>query len=269
VLLFEVMPVLRAPETGVSSGWGDPLLFLADSDEVGGVMDHPCGVVRRIAIIGRLGVYPMIRLSLPGRRLLAYLALRRQPVARALASAHLWPDIVDEAARANLRRALWHVPHGWVVTISDELVLDAHCDFEDAHRAAARALGGEALSLEEIALLSNDLLPGWHEEWVLPDHESFHLLRVQALEAACRTMVSLGQHGLAIQAGAAALAAEPLRESTAEALIEAHLAQRNRYQAMQCFRTFAQRLDDELGVKPDPALAARLVGIATSNRHSR
>lgn len=225
-------------------------------------------VKRRIAIVGRLGVYPMMRLSLPGRRLLAYLALRRQPVARGLASAQLWPDVSDDSGRANLRRALWHVPRGWVAAIGDDLMLDAESDFEAAHRIAARALAGEPLALEEIALLSNDVLPGWHEEWVLPEHDAFHMLRVQALETACRTMVSSGQYCLAIQAGAAAVVAEPLHESAAEALIDAHLAQRNRYQAMQCFRMLAQRLAQELGVEPDPALAARVVGFAPY-RHSR
>ncbi len=130
-----------------------------------------------------------------------------------------------------------------------------------AHRVAARALDGQPLTFDEITLLSDDILPGWHEEWALPAQEAFRLLRVQALEAACRTMAASGSHALAIQAGAAALAAEPLRESAAEALIEAHLAQRNRYEAMQCFRSLAQRLDEELGVLPDPSLAERLTAI--------
>jgi hypothetical protein len=34
----------------------------------------------------------------------------------------------------------------------------------------------------------------------------------------------------------------------------AHLAQHNRYQAVQCFRDLAARLHRELGVTPDPAL---------------
>jgi DNA-binding SARP family transcriptional activator len=224
---------------------------------------------RRVAIVGRLGVYPMMRLSLPGRRLLAFLALRRQPVARAVTSAQLWPDVSDDAARANLRRALWHVPRGWVAVIGDDLILDAQSDLEAAHRIAARALAGEALTLEEITLLSNDILPGWHEEWVVAEQDAFHMLRVQALEAACRTMVSSGHYDLAIQAGAAAVVADSLRESAAEALIDAHLAQRNRHQAVQCFRMLAQRLNDELGVKPDPALAERVNGIAPSIRRMR
>lgn len=218
--------------------------------------------LRKVSIVGRLGVYPMVRLSLPGRRLLAYLALRRQPVARGLASAHLWPEVSDGAGRANLRRALWHVPRGWVGAIGDDLVLNAESDFESAHRIAARALAGESLALKDIALLSSDILPGWHEEWVVPEQDAFRMLRVQALETTCRTMVSSGSYDLAIQAGAAAVIAEPLRESAAESLIEAHLAQRNRYQAIRCFRMLAQRLDEELGVEPDPALAARIAAFS-------
>jgi DNA-binding SARP family transcriptional activator len=51
-----------------------------------------------------------------------------------------------------------------------------------------------------------------------------------------------------------------LRESAAEAVIDAHLEQRNRYQAVQCFRSLAQRLGDELGIEPDPMLAERVLG---------
>lgn len=225
-------------------------------------------VKRQIAIVGRLGVYPMIRLSLPGRRLLAYLALRRQPSVRGLASAQLWPSAPDDVGRANLRRALWHVPRGWVTTMGDELILDAVCDLEEAHRSAANALAGEHLSFDEIALLSNDILPGWYEEWVLPEQDAFHMLRAQALEAACRTMASSGQYGLAVLAGTAAVAAEPLCESAAEALIDAHLAQRNRYQAMQCYHMLEQRLANELGVEPDPALAVRVLGVDHGKRRS-
>ena len=31
--------------------------------------------IRKVAIVGRLGVYPMLRLSLPARRIIAYLAV--------------------------------------------------------------------------------------------------------------------------------------------------------------------------------------------------
>lgn len=188
-------------------------------------------------------------------------------MARAVASEQLWPNAPDEVGRANLRRALWQLPRGWVSTAGNDLVLEAESDIGEAHHAAARALHGEPLTLAEIELLSNDILPGWHEDWVLPAQEAFRLLRVQALEMAYRTMTAGSNFALATQAGAAALSAEPLRESAAEALISAHLGQRNRHEAAQCFRSLEQRLRVELGVAPDPSLTKRLVSIGLARRN--
>jgi DNA-binding SARP family transcriptional activator len=227
------------------------------------------GSERTIAVVGRLGVAPMVRLSIGGRRLLAYLTVRGCPTARGVAAAALWPDVPDDVARANLRRVLWRVPRGWVVSVDDDLNLDAEADLPQAQAVAARALAGGALTLDEIVLLSADLLPGWHEDWVLAAQDAFRLLRVQALEAACRAMTATGDFHLAAQAGTAAVAAEPLCESAAEGLILAHLAQRNRYQAVRCFRALAARLQDELGVAPDPTLAQRVmdIGISSASLH--
>ena len=52
--------------------------------------------------------------------------------------------------------------------------------------------------------------------------DAFRLLRVQALEAACRTMAASGNYALATQAGAAAIAAEPLRNPLPKHCITAH-----------------------------------------------
>ena len=212
-------------------------------------------------------MHPIARLSIPARRLLACIALHRSPVTRSLLSSALWPDVPEETARGNLRRALWHVPSGWITADGDDLFLEAETDLSCAQRAAQQALDGGPLTLGEINLLSADLLPGWHEEWVLPHQRSFHLLRVQALEAACRTMSAMRCHALAIQAGSAALAAEPLRESAAEAVIEAHLGQHNRFEAIQCFRDLTRRLHDELGVEPDAGLSERVATLGCASLH--
>lgn len=224
-------------------------------------------VIRRVAVIGGLGMHPIARLSIPARRLLACLALHDIAITRSLVSGELWPEVSEEAARGNLRRALWHVPPGWITAEGDELILEAETDLSTATQAAQRALDGGMLTFADIILLSADVLPGWHEEWVLPHQRSFHLLRVQALEAACRTMSARNHHALAIQAGSAALAAEPLRESAAEALIEAHLGQHNRFEALQCFRDLAQRLHDELGVEPDAGLSQLVATLGCASVH--
>lgn len=222
------------------------------------------GRKRIVAVVGPLGVFPNTRLSLPARRILAYMAIWGRPVARSTASAQLWPDVAEETGRANLRRALWNTPLGWISSNGDELELDAETDLKTAEAAAARAISGHALTFAEIRLLSDDILPGWHDEWILPLQDRFRALRVQALEVACRTMTRTGDIPLATQAGAAAIAAEPLRESAVEALIEAHLAQCNRYEALRCYRSLAERLEVELGVAPNAALADRFSGRAVA-----
>ncbi len=213
---------------------------------------------RMVGIVGRLGVRPMARLSLPARRLLAYLALRGGQISRQRAVEELWPDLPEDVGRANLRRALWQVPQPWIDVVGDELILQAECDLVAARAAVSRAIAGELLDFAEIDLLANDILPGWHEEWVVPAQTEFHMIRVQALEAACRSLTRDDRYALAVRAGAAAVAAEPLRESAAEALIEAHLRQGNRFEAVQCFRALATQLREELGVEPDAALAAQV-----------
>lgn len=213
---------------------------------------------RLLGIVGSMGMHPIARLSIPVRRLFVLLAISNGPVERALAAARLWPDRTDQVARSNLRRTLFQAPAGWIRSNGDDLALDADLDLTEARASALRAISGAQLDFEEITALSEDILPGWHEEWLIPMQESFRLLRVQALETACRTLSEDGQYALAIQAGTAAVTAEPLNESAAEALILAHLAQRNRFQAVQCYRALAARLVQELGVAPDPQLRRRL-----------
>lgn len=213
---------------------------------------------RTISVVGRLGIYPMTKLSLPARKLLVLLAVRGGETSRQAIADDLWPDMQEEAGRASLRRSLWQVPRGWVSAVADSLKLEADCDLPEARAAAVRAIEGQPVTFDEIDILSSDILPGWHDEWVLPVHSEFRTLRVQALEAACRTLLSHGNLPLAIQAGTAALMAEPLRESAAEALIDVHLAQHNRYEALRCYDALVKRLDEELSIPPMRELTNRL-----------
>lgn len=221
---------------------------------------------RMIAIVGRLGIRPMVKMSLPARRLLVYLALCGREVSRQHAADELWPDLPEETGRSNLRRSLWQTPRGWVSTLGDAILLEAECDLQQARRAAAQAIDGHGLTFDQIDLLSQDLLPGWHEEWLLGAWEEFREIRVQALEAACRTFIVRGNYPLAVQAGTAALAADPLRESAAKGLIEAHLAQHNRAAALRCYDGLVKRLAEELGAPPDEALVALLAKAGLARR---
>jgi DNA-binding SARP family transcriptional activator len=68
---------------------------------------------------------------------------------------------------------------------------------------------------------------------VLVERERFRQLRLHALEALCRRLTGDGLHAEAVDAGIAAIAAEPLRESAHRALMSAHVAEGNRGEAMR------------------------------------
>jgi DNA-binding SARP family transcriptional activator len=103
-------------------------------------------------------------------------------------------------------------------------------------------------------VLSADLLPDWTEDWVLMERERYHQLRLRALEALCRRLTAKGRIGQAVQAGVAAVAGEPLRESARRALIEAHLAEKNVAAALREFESFRSLLQAELGLDPSEDL---------------
>jgi DNA-binding SARP family transcriptional activator len=84
----------------------------------------------------------------------------------------------------------------------------------------------------------------------LAEREQLRQLRLHTLEWLCDRLSALGRHGQGIQAGLAAVAGDPLRESAWRALIRAHLAEGNRNEALRCQQAFRRRLADELGAAP-------------------
>ncbi|WP_370619464.1 AfsR/SARP family transcriptional regulator [Mumia sp. Pv 4-285] len=211
---------------------------------------------RRVGVLGGLGTRPNERLSGAGRRLLAYLAVKGPRANRLLTGTDLWPEVSETRARANLRRALWQLPHRWVRPDGPELQLDASVDLVDARRVADRALADTLVGAEAVEMLKHDLLPGWYEPWVLDEQDQFHLHRIQALEAVCRTASHAGAYPLATGAGLAAVCAEPLRESAVTVLVDALVREGNRVEAARRYRAYAQRLRREIGAAPGDDLVA-------------
>jgi DNA-binding SARP family transcriptional activator len=104
-----------------------------------------------------------------------------------------------------------------------------------------------------------ELLPGWDEEWLIGERERARQQCVHVLEAICRQMTDAGRAAEAIDAGVAAVAIDPLRESAQRVLISAHLAEGNVSEARRQFDGYCSLLRTELGVDPSPLLTA-LVG---------
>ena len=205
-----------------------------------------------------------------GQRLFVYLAVRGRPVGRVLVASHLWPDRSEKRSLANLRTTLFRLPpigHLAVIARGAQLALapDLRCDVHAASDAAHRIIDGQepdpAAWHPGPFLL--DLLPGWFDEWLIPEQERYRQVRLHALEALCDRLTVAGRVREAVSVGLAAVSADPLRESATRLLIQAHLAEDNVGEARRQYERFRERLEKELGRCPSAkleALAAEVTG---------
>lgn len=188
----------------------------------------------------------------PGaRRLLALLALRENPVARAVAATTLWPDATERRAGACLRSSLWRLvklPAPLVVATEDALTLNP--DVEVDFRRACAFAESPGASTEAVSMLKADLLPGWWQPWVEVERDWWRQARLRALEALSDSFRSCGDHHHAHQAALAAVQTDPLRESAHRTLVELHLADGNPAQAVRQYQSYRARLRAELGLEP-------------------
>jgi len=203
-----------------------------------------------------------IPLTPASERLVAFLAMQDRAVRRSFASGSLWPDVTADRANANLRSALWRVPmvdrRPLVEATSTHLGLRAEVavDYHEAvRRATALVQAGEGdPSRETLELLGGDLLPDWGEEWVGFERERYRQLRLHALDRACAFLIRGQRYGEALALAMGAIAADPLRESGFRFAVQIHLAEGNLLEAVRQYRTYAERLADELGARPSAQL---------------
>jgi DNA-binding SARP family transcriptional activator len=195
------------------------------------------------------------------QRLLAFLAIKRCPQHRLMIAGTLWADSSEHRAAANLRTALWQARqiNRLLVTARGsylELAPDLTIDFADAVDRARRVLSAPTAGepFDPAAFSVDDLLPEWYEDWLLFERERLRQLMLHSLEVLCRQLSNVGRYGAAIEAGLAAVAAEPLRESAQRALICAHLGEGNMGEAVRQFDSFAAVLEESLGIKPSDTL---------------
>ena len=192
------------------------------------------------------------------QRLVAFLAVQARPALRLHVAGVLWPDTPEERASANLRSTLWrhHQTGCRLVNATGQhlgLAPDVRVDLRELTGVAHRLLEGSfAPDDPEYGRLcqSGELLADWYDEWVLMERERFRQLRLHALEKLCEEFTRLRLFGLAVQAGVASVAVEPLRESAQRVLIRAHLAEGNRGEAIRQYQAYRGILKTELGLEP-------------------
>ena len=110
--------------------------------------------------------------------------------------------------------------------------------------------------------LCHELWPGWYDEWVLVERERHRQLSLHALESLCDHLTAAGRYGAAVQAGLAAVDREPLRESAHRALVRAHLAEGNAWEAIRRYRHYEKIAARDLGVEPSSMMRSLLSQVA-------
>ncbi|GLZ48184.1 hypothetical protein Acsp06_43690 [Actinomycetospora sp. NBRC 106375] len=201
-------------------------------------------------------------IELPGaaQRLLAVLALHGR-TSRGRLAGTLWPEAPEPRALASLRTGIWRVNQAapaLVFARGDAIEVDAHAwvdvrEFVDGAMAVLHDAPGD---LPTWWSPGDDLLVDWDEPWLVHERERLHQLRLHLLETIADRLAAQGQFGLAIEAALAAVRRDALRESAHRTLIRAHLAEGNLGEARRAYRSFAQLLDEELGLTPTAEISA-------------
>jgi DNA-binding SARP family transcriptional activator len=217
-----------------------------------------------------VGVSGPVQVQPAAARLLALLAVREGALQRTWVGGTLWMDTSDHQACANLRSLLWRFQkrHTDLVEVTPTRVWLGDAVDVDMRRSRNRARAilehRQGPEPADIGLFAAELLPDWYDEWLIVERERDRQRRLHALETLCHTFSRLGQHALGLDAGLAAVAIEPLRESAHRAVICAHLAEGNVAEAIRQYQQFARLLAADLGLEPSvdtrrllPAMAGR------------
>jgi len=214
----------------------------------------------------------VVQVAFSAQRLIAFVALQDRAVRRPHASGMLWTDASEQRANSSLRSALWRTPspegRPVIEASSTHLWLNpaVEVDFRKIVSRAVSVLDREGILQSsgnlhgQLRQFGDDLLPGWYEDWVLVERERYRQLRLHALEAICHHLTNLGRYALALEAGMAAVACEPLRESAQREVVRLHLMEGNTVEALRQYRSYAHLLADELGARPSPSMDRLLYG---------
>jgi DNA-binding SARP family transcriptional activator len=218
-----------------------------------------------LQLLGRFTVWTeghRLLLRPTAQRLVALLAVHGA-LSRSRAAGLLWRNSTEARALANLRTVLWRARQdcpGLVLEDGDNLrVSDVQVDLVEVRAWAWRALRAEDpwMPLPQGAAL--ELLPGWADEWLIEIREELRLLQLYALETCAQRLLLGGRCGEAAGLALNALNLDPLRESANRIVIEIHLRDGNRLDALRQFRRYKRLLRQELNIEPGPTLTA-LVG---------
>jgi DNA-binding SARP family transcriptional activator len=189
-------------------------------------------------------------------KVLAYLGIRGEETERSCVARTLWPGTCRARSLGNLRSALWRMPTCPRAAVRETgsrvgLHPAVRCDVDALVRQPAPTT---AVGFADVLAWGwcDELLPGWYDDWVLAEREHLSLRRAAVLERLSDICCRSGLVADAVLYAAAAIGAQPLRESAHQALLRAHVAQGNLVEAHAHYDQLAGMLQRELGTDPSP-----------------
>ena len=215
----------------------------------------------RLSLLGGFGLRvdgESVELPHSAQRLISFLALNpRVRMRRVFVAGRLWTEASEAQANSSLRSALWRLQARvhLVEATGTQLALKPWVQDDLAQLTALTGrLTGDAAppSREDVLALTDagELLPDWYDDWLIVERERVRQRRLHALEAACRSLAAAGRYADALDAGLAAIAVEPLRETGHMVVIEAHLAEGNLIEASRQYERLRDVLRQHLGTHP-------------------
>ena len=201
--------------------------------------------------------------------LLAYLALRREPIARSTVAAALWPDELDSDARANLRRHLHHLRRALPEVPGIDWLVDDGKLIAWNHAAPAsidvvsflELVGDAATRADAVALVEGDFLADLEDEWLVVERERLRARYLDALLELAIERRHARDFSAAIAFGERLLAEDDLREDVLREIVTARYEAGDRSGALAAFDRFAARLQESIGVEPSPETVALVAAV--------
>lgn len=207
--------------------------------------------------------------------LFAYLAFHpRQAHSREILIELLWPESDAPTLRNSLSVALSSlrnqfeppgIPQGTVlqadrfrVGLNPVAVTTDVAGFEQALKAATTAgSAGERVQhlTSAVELYQGPLLPGFYEDWILPEQARLSGLFLDAAGDLAGYLASIGDTRIALSHARHAVAVDPLCEESRQRLIRLLAADGQPGAALRQYKEYG-RLLEEAGEEPSPALRA-------------
>lgn len=203
----------------------------------------------------------IVRVAARQQRLITALAIKG-PRPRSYLVGLLWPENDESKALESLRVSVHLVSKqvpgllissGTVLSLSEQVDVDLHRVREQIREIDRFGANGNAASSLDL-LRGAELLPGWHDDWVLFEQSSLRQGRLQAFHIIAQESLAHGDYESALAASEAAVDLEPLYERAVGLLIQVERLRGNDASALQAFERYKTGLKEEMGLLPSEAI---------------